>query len=199
MGVWGVGALALLDSALIPIPGGLDGILTFYVTANPKLFLIYSLMGAAAAAIGSLVPYYIGRAGGELFLLKRINRQRFERMRDRFEKQEFLAIMIPSLGPPPTPLKVFQFAAGVFEMKPLLFVLASFAGKFIQFLVWSLMLIYFGPTIVHTIKHGFREHLGIVWTVGGFCLFLLAYYVVRRVFDRKRGVSLPVEEPEDRA
>ncbi len=194
LGIWGVGALALLDSALIPIPGGLDGILTFYVTSNPKLFAVYSLMGAAAAAIGSLVPYYIGRAGGELFLLKRINRERFERMRDRFEKQEFLAILIPSLGPPPTPLKVFQFAAGVFEMKPLAFVLASFLGKFVQFMVWSLLLIWFGPTIVHTIKHAFREHLGIVWTLGGFCLFLLAYYVVRRVFDRKRGLPLPVEE-----
>jgi len=194
LGIWGVGALALLDSALIPIPGGLDGILTFYVTSNPKLFAVYSLMGAAAAAIGSLVPYYIGRAGGELFLLKRINRERFERMRDRFEKQEFLAILIPSLGPPPSPLKVFQFAAGVFEMKPLAFVLASFLGKFVQFMVWSLLLIWFGPTIVHTIKHAFREHLGIVWTLGGFCLFLLAYYVVRRVFDRKRGLPLPVEE-----
>ena len=67
--------------------------------------------------IGSLVPFAIGRAGGELFLLKRINRERYERIRDRFERQEFLAIMIPAMLPPPTPLKLFEFAAGVFEMK----------------------------------------------------------------------------------
>ena len=196
LGVWGVGALALLDSALVPIPGGLDGVLTFYVQANHKLFLIYCLMGAAAAAIGSLVPFYIGRAGGELFLLKRINRERYERLRDRFERQEFLAILIPSLGPPPTPLKVFQFAAGVFEMKPLNFLLATFLGKFVQFLIWSLLLLWFGPTIVQTSKQAIHQHLHIVLTLGALCLLFLAFYVTRKVFDRRKGIQLPVEEQD---
>ena len=81
-------------------------------------FLAYSLIGAAAAStLGSLVPFFIGRAGGEFFLLKRINRERYEKIRDRFERQEFLAIMIPAMLPPPTPLKLFEFSAGVFEMK----------------------------------------------------------------------------------
>ncbi|MFT3971939.1 MAG: hypothetical protein QM699_00205 [Amaricoccus sp.] len=46
------------------------------------------------------------------------------RIRDRFEKQEFFAIMIPAMLPPPTPMKLFEFAAGVFEMKPLGYLLA---------------------------------------------------------------------------
>jgi len=194
LGVWGVGALALLDSALIPIPGGLDGVLTFYVEANKKYFLLYCLMGAAAAAVGSLVPFYIGRAGGELFLLKRINRERYERLRDRFERQEFLAILIPSLGPPPTPLKVFQFAAGVFEMKPLPFLLATFLGKFIQFLIWSILLIWFGEKILESSKHAIHQHLNIVLGLGGLGLLLLALWVTRKVFDRRKGVELPVED-----
>jgi membrane protein YqaA with SNARE-associated domain len=194
LGVWGVGALALLDSALIPIPGGLDGVLTFYVQANKRAFLLYCLMGAAAAALGSLVPFYIGRAGGELFLLKRINRERYEKLRDRFERQEFLAILIPSMGPPPTPLKVFQFAAGVFEMKPLPFVLATFLGKFIQFVAWSLLLIWFGPTIMHTAKHAIHQHLNILLGLGGLGLLLLGIWVTRKIFDRRKGVELPVEE-----
>jgi membrane protein YqaA with SNARE-associated domain len=102
LGVWGVGGLALLDSALIPIPGSMDGVIIGYVHAEPRKFFLYCLMAAAASTLGSLVPFYIGRAGGELFLLKRINRERYERMRDRFERQEFFAIMIPSMGPPPS-------------------------------------------------------------------------------------------------
>ena len=74
-------------------------------------------MAAAGSAVGGLLPYGLGRAGGELFLLKRINRQRFEAMRTRFESQEFWALAIPSMLPPPTPWKVVVFAAGVFEMR----------------------------------------------------------------------------------
>jgi uncharacterized membrane protein YdjX (TVP38/TMEM64 family) len=140
------------------------------------------------------VPFYIGRAGGELFLLKRINRQRYERLRDRFERQEFLAILIPSLGPPPTPLKVFQFAAGVFEMRPVPFLLATFVGKFVQFLVWSLLVLYFGPTIMHSAKHAMHQHLNIVLSIAGLALLVLALYVARRIFDTRKGEVLPVEE-----
>jgi membrane protein DedA with SNARE-associated domain len=71
-GVWGLGALALIDSALFPIPVSMDGVLIGYVATNHGLFLLYCLMAAAASALGALVPYYVGRAGGELFLLKRI-------------------------------------------------------------------------------------------------------------------------------
>jgi uncharacterized membrane protein YdjX (TVP38/TMEM64 family) len=39
------------------------------------------------SAIGGLLPYGLGRAGGELFLLKRVNRERYERMRARFERR----------------------------------------------------------------------------------------------------------------
>src|ERR1700761_7411997 len=137
----------------------MDSVIIAYVVNNHQKFLLYCLMAAAASAFGSLVPFYIGRAGGELFLLKRINRERYERLRDRFERQEFLAMMIPSMLPPPTPLKVFQFAAGVFEMKPLPFVLAVFLGKFVQFLVCALIVIWFGPTIIDSLHQMLHQHM----------------------------------------
>jgi membrane protein YqaA with SNARE-associated domain len=194
LGIWGVGGLALIDSALIPIPVSMDGIVIGYVASEPHKFLLYSIMAAAASAIGSLVPFYIGRAGGELFLLKRINRERYERIRDRFERQEFLAIMVPAMLPPPTPLKLFEFAAGVFEMKPMPFVLAIFCGKLTQFLVCSLLTIWFGPTLLHTIRHVLHRHMGLVIGVAIAALLGLIFYVVRRTFDRRKGIELPVEE-----
>lgn len=194
LGIWGVGGLALVDSALIPIPVSMDGVIIGYVANNHQRFVLYCLIAAAASAIGSLVPFFIGRAGGELFLLKRINRERYERLRDRFERQEFFAILIPAMLPPPTPLKLFEFAAGVFEMKPLPFTLAIFFGKLTQFLVCSLLTIYFGTALVHSLRHVLHLHLGGVIGVGLFALLLLVVYVVRRIFDRRRGVPLPIEE-----
>lgn len=196
LGVWGVGALALMDSALIPIPGSMDSVVIGYVISNHQKFLLYCLMAATASALGSLVPFYIGRAGGELFLLKRINRERYERMRDRFERQEFFAMMIPSMLPPPTPLKLFQFAAGVFEMKPLNFVLAVFTGKFIQFMVCAIAVLWFGEALVHSARHMIHQHMGLVIGVAVAVLLVLGFWFVRKVFDRRRGEQLPVEDGE---
>jgi membrane protein YqaA with SNARE-associated domain len=196
LGIWGVGGLALIDSALIPIPVSMDGIIIGYVVAAPHKFLLYCVMAAAASAIGSLVPFYVGRAGGELFLLKRINRERYERIRDRFERQEFLAIMIPAMLPPPTPLKLFEFAAGVFEMKPLVFVLAIFCGKLVQFLVCSLLTIWYGPTLLHSLRHVVHQHMGAMIGVAIAALLALIFFVVRKIFDRRKGIALPMEDRE---
>ena len=194
LGVWGVGGLALVDSALIPIPVSMDGVVIGYVANNHQKFLLYCLIASAASAIGALVPFYAGRAGGELFLLKRINRERYERMRDRFEKQEFFAILIPAMLPPPTPLKLFEFAAGVFEMKAVPFAMAIFSGKMIQFVVCSLLTIWFGPALVHSLRHAMHRHLGIVIGTALLAVLALLVYIVRKVFDRRRGMQLPVEE-----
>src|SRR5882757_2781676 len=159
LGVWGIGALALIDSSTIPVP--IDALLIDYVAHDHRRFLLYCFMAAIGSAVGSLLPYYLGRAGGELFLLKRINRKRYEQMRERFEKQEFLAIMVPAMMPPPMPVKLFEFAAGVFEMKPLWFFSAILVGKFIRFVVVSIIIIFYGPAILKTFSVNFHHHLGL--------------------------------------
>jgi membrane protein YqaA with SNARE-associated domain len=192
LGVWGIGALAVIDSSSIPMP--IDALLIDYVAHDHARFLLYCFMASLGSAIGSLVPYYLGRAGGELFLLKRINRERYEQLRDRFEKQEFLAIMVPAMMPPPMPVKLFEFAAGVFEMKPIWFFSAIFVGKFVRFLIWAIITIKYGPAILHTITRTLHEHLGYVLGASGIIIVLLLVYVFRKVFDARRGTILPVEE-----
>ena len=197
LGVWGIGALAVIDSSSIPVP--IDALVIDYVVHDHAKFLLYCFMAAVGSGLGSLVPYYVGRAGGELFLLKRINRQRYEQLRDRFEKQEFLALMIPAMMPPPTPVKLVEFAAGVFEMKPVYFFLAIVCGKFIRFLIWSILTILYGPTLLHTVMQTIRDHRALMLGIGGALLVLLAAYVLRKLFDRSRGTKFPVEEGEPSA
>ncbi len=196
-GIWGLGGLAFIDAALFPIPTTMDGAVIGYVALNHQKFLLYCLMAAAASTLGSLVPYYIGRAGGEIFLLKRINRERYEQMRDRFEAQEFLAIMIPAMCPPPMPIKLFEFGAGVFEMRTRRFALAIFIGKMIQFLVCALITIFFGPTIAHAIRLAMHEHLSTVLIVVGAIALALVVYVLRKLFARRSGTRFPLEETTD--
>jgi membrane protein YqaA with SNARE-associated domain len=177
LGGWGVFLLAAIDSSAIPIP--LDALVAGYVFSNPGRAWLYCLAGAVGSALGSLVPYYLGRAGGELFLLKRINEAKLQRIRDRFERQEFLALMVPATLPPPTPFKLFVFAAGVFEMKVLHFLAAIAIGRMVRFGVLSLLTVIFGPQIVSRVKALFRIHpsLAILLMVGvaaiGYVIFRL--------------------------
>jgi membrane protein YqaA with SNARE-associated domain len=193
-GIWGLGGLAFIDAGIFPIPSTMDGAVIGYVASDHRKFLLYCLMAAVASAVGSLIPYYVGRAGGEIFLLKRINRARYERMRDRFEDQEFLAIMIPAMMPPPMPIKLFEFGAGVFEMKPLLFATAVFSGKFIQFLVCALITVFYGPEIAHTFRRAVHAHFDIVLAVSLAIGLAFVVYVLRKLFDRRRGSQFPIEE-----
>ena len=196
LGIWGLGGLAFIDSGLFPLPTTMDGVVIGYVAANHREFLFYCLMAAAASAVGSLIPYYVGRAGGELFLLKRINRARYEALRDRFENQEFLAIMVPAMMPPPMPIKLFEFAAGVFEMRPLPFATAIFMGKFIQFMVCAIITVRYGPEIAHTWRRAVHEHFNIVLALLAVVGLLLVLFVLRKLFDRKRGTRFPAEDGE---
>ena len=172
-GFWGIGALALLDSSSIPIP--MDFFLAGYVWADKSHFWLYCLLAAVGSAIGGLLPYGLGRAGGELFLLKRVNRERYERIRTRFERQEFLAVMIPSMLPPPAPWKVFVFASGVFEMRVLPFMLAVFAGRMFRWLILSLLVLKLGPGAVDLVAHHSLKLMAIVGilAVVGFVWWLI--------------------------
>ena len=197
LGIWGLGGLAFIDAGLFPLPTTMDGVVIGYVAANHSRFLLYVLMASATSAVGSLVPYYVGRAGGELFLLKRINRERYERLRDRFERQEFLAIMLPAMAPPPFPVTLFELAAGVFEMRPPVFFGAMFLGKFIRFTAVSFLIIFYGQRILDSITSTMHDHLGLALAICGVVLLSLAIYVVRKLFDRRKGAKFPVEEDLD--
>ena len=174
-GIWGMGAIALMDSSSLPVP--MDAFLAVAIWGDKGHFWLYCLLASVGSAIGGLVPYGLGRAGGELFLLKRVNRERFERMRDRFETQEFLAMMIPSMLPPPTPWKAFVFAAGVFEMRIAPFMLAVFCGRMIRWMLLSLLVLKLGPGAVDVVKqHG----MTVAAIIGALALIGFAWWWIRR-------------------
>jgi membrane protein YqaA with SNARE-associated domain len=160
LGYWGIGAIALLDSSSIPVP--MDLIVAGYAWSDRRRVVLYVLMAAIGSAIGGLLPFFLGRAGGELFLLKRIDRVRYEQLRDRFERQEFLALLIPSMLPPPTPWKLFVFGAGVFEMKTWDFMAAVFLGRLVRFSLLSFLTIRYGPEMVHVLTDVARRHLAVL-------------------------------------
>ena len=182
LGVWGVLGFAAVDAALLGMP--LDAIVAGYSWANPRRFLLYALMAAAGSALGSSVIYLIGYKGGEVFLVKRIGRARFERIRASFERHEFWAIMLPSMLPPPTPFKLFVLSAGVAEMSFSRFLSAIFFGRFIRFALEALIVIRYGPQIWDFVGSAFHHHLR--YTIAGIASGVLIGWWLARLRKQRR-------------
>jgi membrane protein YqaA with SNARE-associated domain len=193
LGAWGVFIISILDSAAFGVP--MDPLVAGYVYANPHKAWIYCLAGSLGSALGSLVPYGLGRAGGELFLLKRINEARLKRIRDRFERQEFLALMVPAMLPPPTPFKLLVFSAGVFEMKPVAFLMAIISGRLVRFGVLSLLVVIFGKEIVDETKTLIKTHPSfLVLIVVG--IILVCYLIYRLLRQPAKEIADEIQHEE---
>ncbi len=184
MGFWGAGAISLLDSSSMPVP--MDPIMAFYAWNNPHRYYLFVIMAALGSAIGGLLPFLLGRAGGELFLLKRIEREKYEKLRDRFERQEFLALLIPSMLPPPTPWKVFVFGAGVFEMRTTNFLLAVFLGRLVRFGIEGYLAIRYGPEAVGLVGRLAHEHHTLLLSLLGLVIVAIAVTAIRKGMARRQ-------------
>ena len=157
LGIWGVLGFAAVDAAFLGMP--LDAIVAGYSYADPRRLLLYAAMAAAGSALGSIVIYLIGYKGGEVLLVKRIGQQRFDKIKASFERHGVLAIMLPSMLPPPTPFKLFVLSAGVAEMSFGRFLGAIFFGRLIRFSLVSLIVIRYGPQILGFVGGVVHHHL----------------------------------------
>lgn len=170
--MWGVFVIAFADSALLGMP--VDFVVATYVHQDRKRMLLYVVMAALGSALGSIPLYIVGYVGGEKVLRKRISEARFLKIHRSFEQHEFWALMFPGMLPPPMPFKVFVLGAAVFEMKFDDFLIAIFAGRFVRFLVLSVLVLWFGPQIVALFGGVFKRHW--IWIVtlaiGGLSLWL---------------------------
>lgn len=175
LGAWGVLAAAALDGGFIGLP--IDAVVVGYVYQDRARFLLYAFMAAAGSALGSIVIYVIGYTGGEEFLRKRMSPERFEKLHSAFNKHPFWALMFPAILPPPTPFKLFVFAAAVSEMSFVRFLVAVFCGRIVRFLSLAVLTIKFGPDVVRLTGELFHRHY--YWVLSAVVLGAILWLVLR--------------------
>jgi membrane protein YqaA with SNARE-associated domain len=167
----------------------MDAVVAGYVYQDRARFWLYVLMASAGSALGSIVIYFIGYAGGEELLRKRIPAHRFEKIHSAFDHHPFWSLMFPAMLPPPTPFKLFALAAAVSEMGFVRFLLAIFCGRLVRFLALSLLTLKFGPDVVKLIAALFSRHLYVVLVVAGAAVI---GWLLRRRSGRRRRVKAPL-------
>jgi membrane protein YqaA with SNARE-associated domain len=172
LGIWGPFVIAFADSALLGMP--VDFIVATYVYQDRRRLLLYIAMASLGSALGSIPLYIVGYLGGEKVLRKRISEERFLKIHRSFEQHEFWALMFPGMLPPPMPFKIFVLGAAVFEMSFRDFLVAIFLGRFVRFLVLSVLVLWFGPQIVGLFGGALKRHW--IWILvaaaAGVCLWL---------------------------
>jgi membrane protein YqaA with SNARE-associated domain len=190
LGVWGVFLGAALDGAAIGLP--VDLVVAGYVSQNHERLLLYVFMASAGSALGSLVIYAVGYTGGEELLRKRVSPERFEKLHAGFEKHPFWSLMFPAMLPPPTPFKLFALGAAVAEMSIRHFLLAIFLGRTVRFLVLGILVVRFGPGIVHTLRIFFSHHFH--WLLIGIAVGIAVWLLLKRHDRRKAAAEAPKDD-----
>lgn len=133
-GPFGLLTIAFLDSLMIPMPGGVDGVLMLLAASKPSWMLIYVAAAMIGSTAGSVGLYRISRRAGYR-ALRRFSESKQKRVKDLIDRYDVLSVLVASVMPPPFPLKVFIVSAGVFRLNLLRFTIAIAAGRTFRYLL----------------------------------------------------------------
>jgi len=174
----GLFIIAFLDSSFLPLPEVNDLLVVSAVMAHPYRLVYYALMATAGSVVGCVVLYGVGRRGGEALVRSKFGSERMARYTAVFQRYGVLAILVPSLLPPPAPFKVFILLAGVAAIPIWRFVIALVIGRGARFLLVGVLAAEYGKETISFI-HEHQRTVGLV-AVGLIIAGTAAWMVWRR-------------------
>jgi membrane protein YqaA with SNARE-associated domain len=179
LGAPGLFIISFLDSSVLSFPIINDLLLIELSMKQPARMPVYALMAASGSVLGCVLLYYLARLGGEAYFHRKAG-ARAHAIRHWVERNGFGGMLIAALLPPPTPFKIFVFAAGAFEAPVVGFVLAITLARLFRYFGVGYLAVRYGDNALPYIK----EH----WlTVTLLALGLvLVSYVLSRVILRHR-------------
>ncbi len=151
----GLMLLAICDSSFLSLPEVNDILLMTFSIRAPEQMLIYAGLTTLGSVIGCAMLYSVGRAGGEALVRKRFSARRLERVRGWYGRYGILAVVIPSLLPPPTPFKVFVLSAGMFGISWPRFMVAVLIGRGIRYFSQGILAVMYGAAAIAFVEQNF--------------------------------------------
>src|SRR5262245_16306412 len=102
LGAPGLFLIGFLDSSFLSLPEINDLLLFAMVTQHKARMPIYATASTLGSIAGCLVLYYIGRKGDE-WVTRRFSAARVQKTMATFQRYGVMAVLIPSILPPPAP------------------------------------------------------------------------------------------------
>jgi membrane protein YqaA with SNARE-associated domain len=180
LGGIGLFVIAALDSSFLSFPQVNDLLIIVLSTRNPERMPYYAGMTVLGSMLGCFMLYGVARRGGEVFLRKRLKGRYADRAIALYQRHGLLAVVVPSLLPPPVPFKVFVLLAGTAAVSPVRFGLAIAIGRGIRYFGQGYLAVMYGEQAADFMKaHGAQLGLGLAAAaalMGGFMLWLRRRY-----------------------
>lgn len=151
----GLMLIAIFDSSFLSLPEINDAALMALSISRPSSMWMLASMTVIGSVIGCTLLYSVGRKGGEAMLRKRFAADKVDRVRDWYKKYGMLAIIVPSLLPPPLPFKIFVLSAGAFHLPWLKFMMAVAIGRSIRYFSEGILAVWYGKQAVQIVADNF--------------------------------------------
>ncbi|HYJ45815.1 MAG TPA: VTT domain-containing protein [Pyrinomonadaceae bacterium] len=181
-GPFGLFGIALLDSALIPLPAGPDVVMILLSKGRPAWMPIYAAAATAGSVIGCIILYYISRGAGR-HALSRFSEKKQARVKGLIDRYDVLSVLVASVLPPPFPFKLFVITGGVFRLSLLRFSIAIAFGRAFRFLLEGYLAVSYGDQAEELFSQYFP------WIGLGLALLIILIFLGRLLWRRR--VSIP--------
>jgi membrane protein YqaA with SNARE-associated domain len=178
-GPFGLFAIALLDSALIPMAGGPDALLLLLAAQTKQIFIL-ALAATLGSTAGCVVLYYISQRAGRR-ALARFSEQKQARVKGLIDRYDVLSVLVASLLPPPFPFKLFVVTAGVFRLSIVRFTVAIAIGRAFRYLLEAYLAAHYGERAKDLIAQ-YYPAIGISLAV-----LIVVGFIGRNLWRRKRA------------
>jgi len=177
-GALGLMLIAIGDSSFLSLPEVNDIALMTLSINHPYRMWELAAATVLGSVIGCTLLYMVGRTGGEAMLHRRFASEKVARVRGWYKKYGMLAVIVPSLLPPPLPFKIFVLSAGAFEVPLLRFILAVAIGRSIRYFSEGILAVWYGKQAMQIVADNFPT-VGLI-LAGLIVAVAIAYVVVRR-------------------
>jgi membrane protein YqaA with SNARE-associated domain len=174
LGAPGLFLISFLDSSVLSFPVINDLLLIDLAIKRPARMPLYAVAASVGSVLGCVLLYYLARRGGEAFFHKNAGAHG-PAVRGWVKKNGFAGMLMAALLPPPTPFKIFVFAAGVFEVPVASFALAVTTARLLRYFTVGFLAVRFGEqALPYLAQH--KLQVGI-----GAGLFVAASYLFSRL------------------
>lgn len=178
----GLFIVGFLDSSFLSLPEINDLLLIWMVTQHKSRMLYYAASSTLGSVAGCLVLYYVGRKSEE-WVARRFSAARMERAMKRFQRYGVMAVLIPSLLPPPAPFKVFVLLSGIAGISVTRFAAAIAIGRGIRYFGEGLLALWYGDRAIEFIRANGRP---VALSLVALLAIATAAYVLRKKAESRK-------------